>query len=53
MCRKPDCKTCEVEMAAKNSNAPARCKWYIDNVVIAGKSVKDCPIYKPTDKKGC
>ena len=39
-----DCKTCKIRKKAIKEGGC--CVWYMDNVVIAGKSVKECPKYK-------
>ena len=43
------CDTCKVEMSIRNSNEPACCVWYMNNVVICGTSVDRCTEYKPID----
>lgn len=45
------CATCKVNKRISKSKQPACCKWYMDNVVILGKSVKDCTDYEPIKKK--
>lgn len=45
------CITCKVNKRAMKSKTPACCKWYLDNVVILGKSVRLCPDYEPIKKK--
>ncbi len=41
------CKTCEVMKRIKDSNEPACCIWYMDNVVCGDKTVDDCNEYEP------
>lgn len=41
------CDTCKVEESIVNSNIPACCKWYMENVVIGGRSEDDCTMYEP------
>lgn len=41
------CDTCEVMAEIRKSDAPACCKWFMDNVVCGNKSTKSCPHYKP------
>ena len=48
---KKNCKTCKVNRRIEQSKTPACCKWYLENIVILGKSVKDCTDYKPFMKK--
>lgn len=43
------CDTCKIEMSIRNSNEPACCAWYMDNVVIGGIPVDRCSAYKPID----
>ena len=38
------CITCKIYHKTKNKCAC--CKWYMDNVVLGNKSVKDCTEYK-------
>ena len=44
MCK---CDSCAIMDAVQNSKEPACCVWYMDNVVIDGKSVEECTEYKP------
>lgn len=46
MCK---CETCKIEQSIQESNEPACCAWYMDNVVIGGLSVDRCTVYKPID----
>lgn len=41
------CKTCKVHEEICRSAEPACCVWFMDNVVIGGKSVDECPVYEP------
>ena len=43
------CEKCKVQMRVNESDEPACCKWFMDNVVIGGKSVEDCDVYEPID----
>ena len=45
------CIDCKVNKRISKSKTPACCKWYMDNVVILGKSTKDCTDFEPIDKK--
>lgn len=45
------CDTCKVHIETIKSNEPACCKWFIDNVVVGGKSVKDCDVYEPINEE--
>ena len=38
------CKKCKIYNKALNKFAC--CSWYMDNIVLGNKSVKDCPEYK-------
>ena len=44
------CDTCGIHKQAVEEGAC--CTWYMDNVVILGKSVDDCTVYKPLKTKG-
>ena len=46
-----NCETCQVNKRVSKSKEPACCKWYLDNVVILGKSIKDCTDYEPLNTK--
>lgn len=48
---KMKCDNCKVKMRANESNEPACCKWFMDNVVIGGKSVEDCDVYETADNE--
>ena len=48
---KKNCENCKINRRVSNSKEPACCKWYLENIVIKGKSVKDCPDYEPIKKK--
>ena len=41
------CETCEMMKRIEDSNEPACCIWYMDNVVCGDKSVEDCTAYEP------
>lgn len=41
-----DCKKCKIYKKVAQSKKPSCCAWYLDNVVLGDKSVKDCPRYK-------
>lgn len=41
------CATCQVRCDIDKSEEPACCKWFLDNVVIGGDSVKNCTEYVP------
>lgn len=43
------CEKCKVQMRVNESDEPACCKWFMDNVVIGGKSVEACDVYEPID----
>lgn len=43
---KPNCDTCTVTRDIQNSDVPACCAWYLENVVVLGRSVDECPVYK-------
>ena len=45
------CLTCKVNKRILKSKAPACCKWYMDNVVLAGVPVRCCPDYEPIKKR--
>lgn len=45
------CKTCgceiyKEEMKSKENGESSCCKWYMDNCIIGGSPVNDCPTYK-------
>jgi hypothetical protein len=51
------CKTCgcEVykdEMKSKENGEYSCCVWYMDNCILEGIPVNDCPTYKKNIKKG-
>ena len=39
------CMKCPVYQKMLESNEPACCAWYIDNIVFGVKTVDDCPNY--------
>lgn len=41
------CKTCAISKRVAESKEPACCAWYLENVVILGKSTKECTDYEP------
>ena len=43
------CNSCKIEMDVRNSDTPACCAWFLENVVVNGKDVKDCPVYEPVE----
>ena len=45
------CETCRVNQRVAKSKEPACCVWFLNNVVILGKSAKDCPDYEPIKGK--
>lgn len=40
------CKTCDVERRVRESTEPACCVWFLENVVIKGDTVRNCPNYE-------
>lgn len=45
------CKTCgceiyKKEMESKENEESSCCKWYMDNCIIEGSTVYNCPTYK-------
>ena len=48
-----DCKKCEIYEKVEQSKEPSCCIWYVDNVVLGNKSVKDCPRYKKLGVAQC
>lgn len=40
------CDSCIVWQMARESNEPACCAWYMENVVCGEKSVDDCDEYE-------
>ena len=37
--------TCKIYKEAIESKEPACCVWYMDNVILGDKTVRDCPYY--------
>lgn len=44
------CHNCKIQAEAHRSDVPACCVWYMENVVIGGKSANDCPMHIPVDR---
>lgn len=43
------CNTCKTELSIRESNEPACCAWYLENVVIYGIPATSCSEYRPVD----
>lgn len=43
------CDTCKVHQEVLNSDVPACCVWFLENVIVCGDSVDDCPVYEPVE----
>lgn len=44
------CGTCAVMKRAQESEEPACCAWFIENVVCGTKSVNDCTEYETVEE---
>lgn len=45
------CDSCNVQICANESEEPACCARYMENVVLRGKSVGECDAYEPINEK--
>ena len=45
-CKTCGCKIYKDEMKSKENGEYSCCVWYMDNCIIEGKPVNDCPTYK-------
>lgn len=44
------CMGCKVFQDILESDVPACCMWFMDNVVICGDSVENCTEYEPVEE---